>query len=202
MPRLISRLGVGGVAIGVAFKDISQNFLAGILILVTRPFRVGDQIRFKEYEGTVEDIQTRATFSKTYDGRRAIILQALREAEDVSPDLKADVILVALADFTVNLRTRWWTRSQTRGGMNAQNRVLTSVKQALTEADINLLFPTQQILLHDQTESVDGDRRRQREGWPAGDGEVPEQRGVPRAAPPDSSVATNSPPTSTASAVM
>lgn len=71
--NLISTLGIGGVAIGFAFKDIFQNFLAGILILVTRPFGVGDQIRFKEYEGTVEDIQTRATFLKTYDGRRVII---------------------------------------------------------------------------------------------------------------------------------
>ena len=71
---LVSTLGIGGVAIGFAFKDIFQNFLAGLLILVTRPFRVGDQIRFKDYEGTVEDIQTRATYVKTYDGRRRIII--------------------------------------------------------------------------------------------------------------------------------
>ena len=36
----------------------------------------------------------------------------------------------------------------------------------------DLPFPTQQLLLHDQTEEADGDRRRQREGWPAGRGEV------------------------------
>jgi small-conductance mechanosensitive channel len=219
--NLVSTLGIGGVAIGFAFKDIFQNFLAGILILVTRPFRVGDQIRFKDYEGTVEDIQTRATFIKTYDGRRviipngelytnsvtvntafeqrrwqydigigygddverarAIILSALQEAEDVSPDPKADVILVDLADSTVNLRARWWTRSQMADGLNAQDRVLTRVKQALTEAGIDLPFPTQQLLLHDQTEATDGDRRRQREGWPAGDGEVPEPAGLARA---------------------
>lgn len=41
---LITLLGVSGVAIGFAFKDIFQNFLAGILILLTRPFEVGDQI--------------------------------------------------------------------------------------------------------------------------------------------------------------
>lgn len=69
----ISTLGIGGVAIGFAFKDIFQNFLAGVLILITKPFRVGDQIIFRTFEGTVEDIQTRATFLKTYDGRRVII---------------------------------------------------------------------------------------------------------------------------------
>lgn len=213
---MISALGIGGVAIGFAFKDIFQNFLAGLLILVTRPFVVGDQIRFGDYEGTVEQIQTRATFVKTYDGRRAVIpngelytnavlvntafekrrwqydigigygddieqargivLRVLREAEDVSPDPAADVIVVDLADFTVNLRARWWTDSHQADGLGAQDRVLTRVKTALVAAGIDLPFPTQQILLHDQTEATDGDRRRQREGWPAGDGEVPEPR--------------------------
>ncbi|MGE5750268.1 MAG: mechanosensitive ion channel family protein, partial [Gemmatimonas sp.] len=63
--NLISALGIGGIAIGFAFKDIFENFLAGILILVTRPFRIGDQIIYDRYEGTVEDIQTRATWLKT-----------------------------------------------------------------------------------------------------------------------------------------
>ena len=71
--NLISALGIGGIAIGFAFKDIFENFLAGILILVTRPFRIGDQIIYDRYEGTVEQIQTRATWLKTYDGRRVVI---------------------------------------------------------------------------------------------------------------------------------
>jgi small conductance mechanosensitive channel len=73
MGNLIGTLGVGGVAVGFAFKDIFQNFLAGILLLLTKPFNVGDQIIFKDFEGTVEDIQTRATYLKTYDGRRVVI---------------------------------------------------------------------------------------------------------------------------------
>ena len=71
--NLISALGIGGIAIGFAFKDIFENFLAGILILTTRPFRIGDQIIYDRYEGTVEEIQTRATWLKTYDGRRVVI---------------------------------------------------------------------------------------------------------------------------------
>lgn len=39
---LLSALGVGGVAIGFAFKDIFQNFLAGVLLLVTEPFKIND----------------------------------------------------------------------------------------------------------------------------------------------------------------
>lgn len=70
---LIQVLGIGGVAVGFAFKDIFQNFLAGVIILVSRPFRIGDQIAVKGYEGTVEDIQTRATMIRTYDNQRIVI---------------------------------------------------------------------------------------------------------------------------------
>ena len=53
---LIQLLGISGVAIGFAFRDILQNFLAGILILLTEPFQIDDQIVFKNFEGTVENM--------------------------------------------------------------------------------------------------------------------------------------------------
>lgn len=71
--QLVSVLGISSVAVGFAFRDILQNFLAGILLLLTEPFRIGDQIRTGEFEGTVEDVQTRATMIRTYDGRRIVI---------------------------------------------------------------------------------------------------------------------------------
>jgi small conductance mechanosensitive channel len=51
---LIKVLGIGGVAIGFAFQNILQNFLAGLLLLWAEPFRVGDEIKIDDYEGTVE----------------------------------------------------------------------------------------------------------------------------------------------------
>lgn len=70
---LFGALGFGGVAIGFAFKDIFQNLLAGLLLLFTRPFRIGDQIVSGDHEGTVEDIQLRATLIRTYDNRQVVI---------------------------------------------------------------------------------------------------------------------------------
>ena len=70
---LIAGLGITSVAIGFAFKDVLQNFFAGILILWRRPFIVGDEIKVREFEGTVEDITTRSTRVKTYDGERAVL---------------------------------------------------------------------------------------------------------------------------------
>lgn len=70
---LIAGLGIGSLAVGYAFKDILQNLLAGIFILYRQPFRIGDQIRSGDDEGTVEHIETRATKMRTYDGRRVVI---------------------------------------------------------------------------------------------------------------------------------
>lgn len=70
---LIAGLGITSVAIGFAFKDVLQNFFAGILILWRRPFIVGDEIKVREFEGIVEDITTRSTRVKTYDGERAVL---------------------------------------------------------------------------------------------------------------------------------
>jgi small-conductance mechanosensitive channel len=73
---LIKILGIGSVAIGFAFQNILQNFLAGLLLLWAEPFRVGDEIKLDAYEGTVEAVQARATTIKTYDGRRVVIPNA------------------------------------------------------------------------------------------------------------------------------
>ncbi|GLQ21160.1 mechanosensitive ion channel family protein [Algimonas porphyrae] len=76
LSTLIGSLGVGSVAIGFAFKDILQNWLSGLLILIRQPFKIGDQIEAAGFEGTVESIETRATILKTYNGEHAIIPNA------------------------------------------------------------------------------------------------------------------------------
>ena len=73
---LVGLLGIGSLAIGFAFRDIAENFLAGVLILFTQPFKIGDQIDINGFEGTVEDIQTRATLIRTYDGRVVVVPNA------------------------------------------------------------------------------------------------------------------------------
>lgn len=74
--QLVGSLGIGSVAIGFAFKDIFQNLLSGILILLGEPFKIGDYIQVEDLEGTVEDIQIRATHLRSLDGRKIIIPNA------------------------------------------------------------------------------------------------------------------------------
>ncbi|HEY2736438.1 MAG TPA: mechanosensitive ion channel domain-containing protein, partial [Polyangiales bacterium] len=82
--KLFSVLGIGGVAIGFAFKDVFQNLVAGILLLVRRPFRIGDEITTANFTGTVEAIETRATLIRTYDGKRIIVPNTLIYTEPIT----------------------------------------------------------------------------------------------------------------------
>lgn len=66
-------LGLIGLGISFALKDMIANFLSGIMILINRPFKIGDQIEVAGEEGTVKDIELRATDIKTYDGRQVIV---------------------------------------------------------------------------------------------------------------------------------
>ncbi len=70
---IIGLLGLGSVAFGFAFQDIFKNFLAGILLLLDEPFRLGDQIIVNDFEGTVEEISIRSTQIITYQGERVVI---------------------------------------------------------------------------------------------------------------------------------
>ena len=83
---LINMLGIGGLAVGFAFKDIFQNFLAGIILLITHPFEIDDQISAGGFEGRVESIETRATTIRTYDDRRVVIPNATLFTEPLRVD--------------------------------------------------------------------------------------------------------------------
>jgi small conductance mechanosensitive channel len=75
--NLIQMLGIGTVAIGFAFQNILQNFLAGVLLLIQEPFDIGDWISVTGIEGRVDDIQTRATMIITQEGKRVVIPNAV-----------------------------------------------------------------------------------------------------------------------------
>jgi small conductance mechanosensitive channel len=206
---VLATLGIGSVAIGFAFKDILQNLFAGLLLLIRRPFRRGDQIVVKDYEGTVEHIESRATLIKTYDGRRVIIpnadlyiapvvvntafptrreqldigigygddvaracrifAEAVAAVQGVEAEPAPECLPWGLGDSSITVRARWWTGSKRTVVAHVKAKVVQAVVEAAAANAIDLAYPTMQVLFHDQTEESDGDRIRQREGWPAGD---------------------------------
>ncbi|MEH6561575.1 MAG: mechanosensitive ion channel family protein [Marinobacter sp.] len=71
--KMLAGLGIGSVAIGFAFKDIFENFLAGIIILIRREMRINDFVACEGYEGTVEAILVRETHIRKTDGELVIL---------------------------------------------------------------------------------------------------------------------------------
>lgn len=223
---LLGALGVGSVAVGFAFKDIFQNLLAGMLLLITRPFNIGDQIVSASHEGTVEDIQVRATLVRTYDNRlvvipnselytsrvevntakdyrrvevtvgigisddigfaKEVIFRELRSIPSILTTPEPKVLVREIGDFSVNLRVYFWVQPPQRVHMlAATDAVIAAIKPALLSAGVDLPYPTQQVLFHDQTEVTDGDRSQQREGWPVGTKKPPFSRQMVRHEMPD-----------------
>lgn len=65
---IIAALGAAGLAIGLALQGTLQNIAAGIMLLVLRPFRVGEYIETKDVSGTITEVGLFATELKTSDG--------------------------------------------------------------------------------------------------------------------------------------
>lgn len=70
---LIGLLGVFGLAVALAVQDIFANFIAGIILLIRRPFRPGDEVQVGYYEGLVEDINLRVSRVRQVDGVAVLV---------------------------------------------------------------------------------------------------------------------------------
>jgi small-conductance mechanosensitive channel len=69
----LAGLGIGSIAVGLAFKDIFENFLAGFLILLRKPMRIGDDIDCEGIFGRVERITLRDTFLRKRSGELVLL---------------------------------------------------------------------------------------------------------------------------------
>jgi small conductance mechanosensitive channel len=175
---IFTSLGIGSVALGFAFKDILQNWIAGFFILIRRPFKRGDQIKVGDIEGTVQAVETRATLVKTYSGRLVIVpnseiymrsvtvhtaydnrrmeimvpvglevdigaaIEVFRQAvlgvEHVLADPPPDFLPWEFKDNNVNIRVRWWTKSQRTYEVRTRAAIVAAIKTASEDAGIAL----------------------------------------------------------------
>lgn len=71
--NLVAGLGIGAVAIGFAFQDIFENFLAGVLIMVREKMHIDDIIEAEGFMGRVERITLRETHIRQLSGELAIV---------------------------------------------------------------------------------------------------------------------------------
>jgi len=100
-------LGLTSIALGFALKDVVSNLVSGLLMLLTRPFAIGDQIIVGETEGTVERLEVRCTHIRTYGGRLVLVPNSevftSRVVNNTASPLRRARILVPL-DYNQNLQ--------------------------------------------------------------------------------------------------
>ncbi|MFN0264310.1 mechanosensitive ion channel domain-containing protein [Tepidamorphus sp. 3E244] len=95
---LLGGTGLIGIALGFAFRDIAENFLASLLLSARNPFRAGDLIRLGEYEGIVKNLNTRTTVLLTVDGNHiqipnATVFKSVITNYSTNPSRRTDFIV-------------------------------------------------------------------------------------------------------------
>lgn len=186
---LVALLGAAGLAIGLALQGSLSNFAAGVLIILLRPFRVGEWIDAAGESGKVCSIKVFTTELRTGDnkcviipnarildsnivnhsstGRRRIdfvfrigydddldqakqiIIDLIRQDKRILDDPEAVVAVLSLAENSVDLMARPWTRTQDYWDVYFE--LTEGVKKAFDAAGITIPFPQRNITTTDKS---------------------------------------------------
>jgi small-conductance mechanosensitive channel len=78
---LLAVLSAFTVAIGLSLQDVMKNFFAGIILLIERPFQIGDRVKVKEVEGEIQGIDIRTTLIRNTEGALVLVPNSLMFTE-------------------------------------------------------------------------------------------------------------------------
>lgn len=95
---VVGGTGLFGLVLGIAFRDIAENFLASLLISIQRPFAMGDFIRIEGNEGIIRSVTSRGTLLMTVDGNHvqipnAIVYKSIIENITANPNIRCDFVV-------------------------------------------------------------------------------------------------------------
>ncbi|WP_197531268.1 mechanosensitive ion channel domain-containing protein [Posidoniimonas corsicana] len=90
--------GLLGIVIGIAFRDIAENYLASILISMRRPFEVGDLVTINEHQGFVQTVTSRGTQIMTLDGNHvqipnSLVYKSVIENASANPNVRLGFVV-------------------------------------------------------------------------------------------------------------
>lgn len=182
---LVAMVGAAGLAIGLALQGSLANFAGGVLILLFKPFRVGDWISAQGVDGTVKEITIFTTKLNTFGNQVAILpngklaneniinynaentrrdkvdigigygsdikkakeilLEICAEDDRILADPAPEVYVGALADSSVNLSLRFWSKNEHFWG--AHFHVMETVKLRYDQEGIEIPFPQRDVHL-------------------------------------------------------
>jgi len=99
---LLAGAGVIAVIIGFATQKTLSNIIAGLMISISQPIRVGDRVRFKDEYGIIQDITLRHTVLKTWDNRYVIIPNAMINEEVINNYTLGDERILATVEIDIS----------------------------------------------------------------------------------------------------
>ncbi len=186
---LVAIIGAAGLAIGLALQGSLSNFAGGVLILILKPFKVGDWIEAKGVQGSVKETSLFYTKLLTFGNQLAIIpngqltndniinytaegkrrsgiiigisydsdiklakeilLNLLKEQEKILADPEPMVVVVELADSSVNLSIRFWALNE--DFWNCNWFTIEESKTRLEAAGITIPFPQRDVHYFDHS---------------------------------------------------
>ena len=161
--QFIAIITSGFVAVGLALQGSLSNFASGIMILIFKPFRVGDVIEGNGEKGTVKNIGLFATtlnnanneqkrrvyvlvgigYSSDIQKAREVLLQIASEESKALPEPAPVVYVEELADSSVNLSLRYWCL--TPDYWECYFRTVETIKNRFDAAGIEIPFPQVQV---------------------------------------------------------
>ena len=136
---VLGSAGVVGLVLGFAFKDIAENYVAGVLLSLRRPFAPGDHVRIDSHEGKVVSLTSRATVLMTMDGNHLQLPNSL-------------VFKSVLLNYSRNPRRRF--EFETNVGTRASwHRAMDTGLAALASVDGVLAEPAPNVLIRSLSDS-------------------------------------------------
>jgi small conductance mechanosensitive channel len=183
MTSFIAILGAAGLAVGLAFQGTLSNFAGGVMILIFKPFKVGDYVEAQGFAGSVKEIQIFNTILTTVDNKiiiipngglangsmtnytqqatrrvdwkfgvaygsdykkvREIILNIVNSDKRVLKDPEIFIGLGEMADSSVNIVTRVWTKTEDYWGVFFD--VNEKIYETFNKEGIEIPFPQMDV---------------------------------------------------------
>lgn len=183
MTSFIAVLGAAGLAVGLAFQGTLSNFAGGVMILIFKPFKVGDYIEAQGYDGSVKEVQIFNTILSTVDNKiifipngalatgtltnftqqetrrvdfkfgvaygtdyqkaRKIVLDIINADARVLHDPEVFIGLGEMADSSINIITRAWTKTSDYWGVFFD--VNEKIYETFTKEGIEIPFPQMDV---------------------------------------------------------
>lgn len=127
---MVTTLGIGSLAVALAAKESLADMISGFLIMIDRPFRIGDRV----------EIHIGLDYGIEIEKARKLIVDAVRNVEGVLPHKPVEALFLEFGASALIFRVRWWLDSyyDTR---RMFDKVNTAIYNVLNEANIEFPYP-------------------------------------------------------------